>query len=229
MIGGGRRAVGVVLRATVLRAVVLGAAAVSAVLLFTACEISRYPYYVETERLNLSLVIDRSGSMRAGTRMEDAREAAVLLVEQLHGDDVVSVIAFDNAVETVVPATRLSRDNRDDTIEAIRGIQPGGGTTVSIGLEAGYEELGRFSSPAYWNILVLLCDGDVDMAVSEQYVITAYNRGIRTSTVGLAVEERQMNDLRRLADLGDGIAVKVADGEDVAAAMQQAVDKILSP
>ena len=47
------------------------------------------------------LVLDRSGSM-GGQKMEYARQAAAFAVDQLRAADRVSVVAFDNAVETVV-------------------------------------------------------------------------------------------------------------------------------
>jgi len=55
--------------------------------------------------LNLSVVLDRSGSM-AGDKLAAARDAAALLVQRLHPDDTVSVVAYDDEVTTVAePAT----------------------------------------------------------------------------------------------------------------------------
>ena len=54
--------------------------------------------------LNLALVLDRSGSM-GGQKMDYARQAAAFAVDQLRAEDRVSVVAFDDRVETVVAST----------------------------------------------------------------------------------------------------------------------------
>ncbi len=59
--------------------------------------------------LNLSLVLDRSGSM-SGPKLVAARKAAALLVRRLHPEDVVSVVAFDDTVETVAEPARDAVD-----------------------------------------------------------------------------------------------------------------------
>src|SRR5687768_18309224 len=55
--------------------------------------------------LNLSVVLDRSGSM-AGANLGAARDAAAMLIRRLHPNDTVSVVAYDDDVITVAePAT----------------------------------------------------------------------------------------------------------------------------
>lgn len=51
--------------------------------------------------LNLSLVIDRSGSMQ-GQPIEMARRAVQLALRMMQPQDRVSVVSFDGHVETVV-------------------------------------------------------------------------------------------------------------------------------
>src|SRR4051794_3533180 len=53
--------------------------------------------------INLSVVIDRSGSM-SGDKIERAKEAAMMLVDRLGPNDILSVIAYDDAVDVLVPA-----------------------------------------------------------------------------------------------------------------------------
>src|SRR5215813_9377161 len=54
-------------------------------------------------RLNLSLVLDRSGSME-GEKIARAREAAAFCVDQLFPEDRVSVVVFDDRIEVIVPS-----------------------------------------------------------------------------------------------------------------------------
>src|SRR4051812_12424334 len=56
-------------------------------------------------RLNIGLVLDRSGSMSEGKKMRFAKEAAAFAVGQLLPTDRVSVTVFDDRVQTIVPGT----------------------------------------------------------------------------------------------------------------------------
>src|SRR5206468_2048062 len=101
---------------------------------------------------NVAIVLDRSGSM-SGDKIQHAREAAVAAIERLGGDDIVSVIAFDDAVTTVVPATKLK--SREEVIAAIRQIRVGGRTALFAGVSKGAEELRKFKSPQMVSRMVL--------------------------------------------------------------------------
>ena len=54
-------------------------------------------------RLNLSLVLDRSGSM-GGEKMVRAREATSYCIDQLLPSDRLSVVLFDNQIEVLIPS-----------------------------------------------------------------------------------------------------------------------------
>ena len=52
--------------------------------------------------LNLSVVIDRSGSM-AGAPLKNAIQAAQRLVQYLTPEDFLSVVIYDDTPETILP------------------------------------------------------------------------------------------------------------------------------
>src|SRR5262245_20559040 len=54
--------------------------------------------------LNVAIVIDKSGSMQ-GSKIEQAKAAARAALSQLRDDDIVSIVAYDDTVEVLVPAT----------------------------------------------------------------------------------------------------------------------------
>src|SRR6185436_10872282 len=90
--------------------------------------------------LNLSVVLDRSGSM-AGDKLAAACDAAAMLVQRLHPDDTVSVVAYDDEVTTVAePATGASQPS---LTTQIKSIQPGGSTNLSGGWLRGRELIAR--------------------------------------------------------------------------------------
>src|SRR6266567_1260226 len=71
--------------------------------------------------LRIALVVDRSGSM-AGSKLEVAKQCARYLAHRLHASDLLSVVAFDDAVDLVAPLGAAS----SHTEVAIASLQPGG-------------------------------------------------------------------------------------------------------
>lgn len=96
-------------------------------------------------RVDLSIVIDKSGSM-TGTRLPNALRAAEIAVNKLRDGDSVSIIAFDTKIETMLPQTRMTSVSRIQAIEAIKKIHLGGDTCISCGIEEGVAQLGTAST-----------------------------------------------------------------------------------
>src|ERR687883_313970 len=54
-------------------------------------------------KLNLGIVLDRSGSM-GGEKMERARQAAAYCIDQLMPTDRLSLVIFDDQIEVLIPS-----------------------------------------------------------------------------------------------------------------------------
>src|SRR5262245_26839940 len=67
----------------------------------------------------LQVVLDRSGSM-TGERLDAAKDALEALVTRLDPADAFGLVAFDDAVQVVVPAAPLS--DKAATVSAIRAL-----------------------------------------------------------------------------------------------------------
>src|ERR1041385_5349428 len=78
--------------------------------------------------INLGIVLDRSGSMASDGKLEKAKEAALMALDRLQPDDIVSVITFDSTVDVVVPATKAS--DRGGIRERISALTPRGETAL---------------------------------------------------------------------------------------------------
>ncbi|MGQ9459237.1 MAG: DnaJ domain-containing protein, partial [Anaerolineae bacterium] len=94
--------------------------------------------------LNLCLLVDKSNSM-AGERIEQAIAAALSILEQLSPQDTVSIVAFSDRAEVLVPP----QSGGDSTLSAarLRSLVPGGGTEIGEGLAAALGLLARAWSP----------------------------------------------------------------------------------
>jgi len=79
----------------------------------------------------LVVVLDRSGSMRSGGRLEGAKTALLTLIDQLSPTDRFGVVTFDDAVRVDVPAGPLT--DKPAVKRGIAQIQPGGTTDLSSG------------------------------------------------------------------------------------------------
>lgn len=137
--------------------------------------------------INLSLVIDRSTSMK-GDRLEYVKSALELLINKLSPEDIISIISFSDRADVVVPS-QPAADKRSLLFKT-RGIYTSGGTEIFQGLNAGMKELRQVNLTQYNNHLILLTDGhtygDADQCLSLAQ--EAARLGIGYSAFGLGSE-----------------------------------------
>ena len=94
---------------------------------------------IDRTRLNLALVIDRSGSMSEARKLDFVRTAAHQLVDMMEPDDILSIVTYDHHVEIPWRSRPVGRD-RETLHRIISGLYPGGATFLSGGLEEGYRQ-----------------------------------------------------------------------------------------
>ncbi len=159
------------------------------------------------EPINLAIVIDKSGSMSSDRKMDKAKEAALLALERLNSDDILSVVAYDNSVEVLVPATRLT--DKDYVREKIRQLNAGGSTALHAGVEKGGKELQKFLSKEKVNRMMLLSDGLANVGPSSTEEVGRLGsrlaeKGISITTIGLGLgyNEDLMSQLAYVSDGG---------------------------
>jgi uncharacterized membrane protein len=159
----------------------------------------------EVPAISINLIIDKSGSMSAEgggvSKLTLAKEAAIKALENLREVDEISVIAFDDTYDVVVP---LQKVTDKDNIEAlISGIQIRGGTSIYPALEEGYNI--QMESNAKIKHTILLTDGQ-DGYAFESYsglLDNFVSNNVTLSTV--AVGEGANSDLlSQLASIGKG-------------------------
>ncbi|MFN7175096.1 MAG: vWA domain-containing protein, partial [Thermaurantiacus tibetensis] len=137
-------------------------------------------------RLDLALVIDRSGSM-AGQPLAEAKRLAAEMVARLDPRDRIAIVTYDDAVQVPVPSRPVGE--RASILAAIAGIEAGGSTALHAGWAAGAEEAARAVAEADVARVLLLSDGCANHGLTDPDRIAAHCRemaeaGVSTSTYG---------------------------------------------
>jgi len=123
--------------------------------------------------LSVAMVIDRSGSMR-GSRLNAAKEATKQFVDQLHADDEVSLVAYDDSV--AVPLNLIAVKNFKPLLpELLSSIDEGGSTNLHAGWLEGAQQLAPRSGTDRMCRVILLSDGKAN------HVWRPRQRSVRTS------------------------------------------------
>src|SRR2546429_3324132 len=106
--------------------------------------------------LNFALVLDHSGSMK-GAKLKNVKEAVKMVIDRLEPTDYVSVVIFDDTSQVIIPS--MPSNDKPGMKAAIDQIRDAGGTTMSLGMIQGLNELRRWNIPHAINRMILLTDG----------------------------------------------------------------------
>ena len=134
----------------------------------------------------LSLVIDRSGSMH-GAPLKEALRCASHIASRMTAADALSVVVYDNHVETLIPLGPVT--SVQQVADRLAGVQSGGNTALFDGWERGAQTLEGGNEGAISRV-ILLSDGQANEGLTEASQITPHctkwlARGVSTTTVGL--------------------------------------------
>ena len=156
--------------------------------------------------VNLGIVLDRSGSMAAGSKMVHAREAACFAISQLLPADRVSVTIYDDQIETIAESALVV--DKPSLVARIRGITPRGSTALHGGWTAGAEQVAQHVTWDGLNRVLLLSDGLANVGVTDPNAIQGdvramAGRGVSTSAIGVGKEYNE-DLLEAMAQAGDG-------------------------
>jgi len=171
--------------------------------------------------LNLCMVVDCSTSMQ-GARLEHVKRAAHQIIDELHEDDILSVVTFNDRAEVVLPSQRDI--NSTQAKAKISTIWASGGTEILQGIQTGLEEIERYHDEQVTSHLILLTDGQT-YGDEEDCIASARQAGaLRIGITAMGIGEG-WNDvlLDELATQSGGVSAYIASPSQVRSLLHQRV------
>lgn len=164
--------------------------------------------------LNVSFVLDKSGSMSGYERIESLKEGFEKLINQLLPEDRISIFLFDDDMQLLLPSSKIG-DRKKAIIELIRSIEPNGGTSMMKAMQAAYAEVKKYHSANAVNTVVLLTDG-FDERSAEELVAAQkpFNASIACTAIGVG-KDYNYDLMKQLASKGSGLLLFAAEGKEL--------------
>ncbi|HRE25760.1 MAG TPA: von Willebrand factor type A domain-containing protein [Anaerolineales bacterium] len=169
---------------------------------------------------SLTFVVDVSGSMADGGRMNLVHRSLQLLLDQLRANDTVAIIAYtDTAWVALNPTSAADRYAIEGVISSLQPLQS---TNVAAGLQLGYETATYTYRSDRINRVILLSDGVANVgATSPDAMLESVRRqrdlGITLTTVGVGMGNYNDVLLEQLANDGDGNYMYIDDENEARA------------
>jgi uncharacterized protein YegL len=164
--------------------------------------------------LNLCLVIDRSSSMR-GDRLNQVKEAAGKIIDQLGQDDYFSLVVFNDRADVVAAAQRVT--SKADLKQAVGRVEAAGGTEMATGMALALQEIQRPMLSRGISRMLLLTDGRTygDESRCVEIARRAQGRGIGITALGVGNEWNE-DLLETMTARENSRAHYIASAQDIA-------------
>ena len=163
--------------------------------------------------LNLSLVMDRSASMK-GDKIENVKKAIENIIDRLGSDDFLSIVTFNEEAEVLLPGEPVT--DKAELKEKVNQLTYSGGTAISTGMSEGLNELRNSLSDERINRMIILTDGQTFGDEDECYKLAneAEEDGIVITALGVG-DEWHDEVLDTIASRNGGKSDYIATPDDI--------------
>lgn len=143
------------------------------------------------------LVIDTSGSMNSGGKLQAAKSAARSYIEDAREDDLIGILSFNTEVQYVQPLTK----DRAALLEAISALRARNDTAMYDALAQAMELVGAVEGR---RAIIVMTDGLDNRSVlsSPELVQTLSAAGLTVSTIGLGDPTHSQGAVTSLDETG---------------------------
>ena len=162
--------------------------------------------------INLTLLMDVSGSMFSDDKLPLAKQAIKLMLEEMAPTDTIAIVVYAGAAGEILPPTPVS--DKRTIVAALENLQAGGSTAGGEGLRLAYSLAEQGLKKDAVNRVMLLTDGDFNVGISdpeqlEDFVSRKRETGIYLSVLGFGRGNYNDAMMQKIAQTGNGIAVYV--------------------
>jgi Ca-activated chloride channel family protein len=156
---------------------------------------------------NLVFLVDVSGSMNPAERLPLVKSSLKLLVEKLRPQDKVSLVTYASGTRVALAPTEGK--NKAEILAAIDGLNAGGGTYGSAGIQLAYAMAEQGFVKEGINRILLATDGDFNVGTTNFEALKTLiqekrKTGVALTTLGFGVGNYNEHLMEQLADAGNG-------------------------
>lgn len=154
--------------------------------------------------INVVFVLDISGSMRVGDRMELLKFSLNQLVDVLRPVDRMAIITYADKAKVLVPSK--NGDQKAALKDPIAQLKAEGYTAGGDGIALGYKQMNKNFLENGANHVIIITDGAFNKN-SDEYkkVIEKYkSKGVTFSVVGIQNTEKDAAKMKEAAEVGNG-------------------------
>ncbi|WP_420471816.1 YfbK domain-containing protein [Brevundimonas sp. FT23042] len=168
----------------------------------------------ERRPLNLTFMVDVSGSMHSPDKLALAQRTMNLIIDRLRPQDRVAVTYYASDVGTAVGPT--PGDQKLKLRCAVAALNAGGSTAGAQGMVNAYQQAEAAFGRDKVNRILMFTDGDFNVGVTENqrledYVAAKRETGIYLSVYGFGRGNYQDERMQAIAQAGNGTAAYVDD------------------
>ncbi len=168
----------------------------------------------EAERrpLNLTFLVDVSGSMNSPDKLDLAKKAMNLAIDRLRPQDSLAVTYYAEGAGTTLAPT--PGDQKLKMRCAVASLYASGGTAGATGMTNAYDQAQANFARDKVNRILMFTDGDFNVGVTddkrlEDYVADKRQTGIYLSVYGFGRGNYQDARMQAIAQAGNGVAAYV--------------------
>ncbi len=156
--------------------------------------------------LNLAMVIDRSGSMEIGNKLEYVKKASSFVVNNLSKADILGIVEYDDRINILWPSSLVTAPQMINKL--IMELTARGSTNLTGGMMKGVDEVLKNNKKDKINRVMLLSDGLANQGITDpssinQLVRDTRDKGITISTLGVGLDYNE-DLLQSIAENGGG-------------------------
>jgi Ca-activated chloride channel family protein len=184
----------------------------------------------EAERrpLNLTFLVDVSGSMNSPDKLALAQKAMNLIIDRLRPQDTAAVTFYAEGAGTTLAPT--PGDHKLKLRCAVASLYASGGTAGATGMTNAYEQAEASFARDRVNRILMFTDGDFNVGVTddmrlEDYVAAKRETGVYLSVYGFGRGNYQDARMQTIAQAGNGTAAYVDDLEEARRLFGPAFDR----